>query len=135
MSLTYISHSKTSTNPGTSTLSCNKLAILWKNKPSVFLQRYKLYMSLVLSILIYECESWTSTADLERQIQAFVNKCYRGLLGISYRTQNKRRCMTTGQNTRRASGARSFYCQLSSVASYHGLAMSIVMICCRRSCF
>ena len=28
---------------------------------------------------------------------------------------------------------RSFYCQLSSVASYHGLAMSVVIIRCRTS--
>ena len=32
-----------------------------------------------------------------------------------------------------SSDGRSFYCQPSSVASYHGSVMSIVMILCRRS--
>ena len=45
----------------------------------------KLYKSMVLSILLTGCKSCTLTADLERQIQAFKNNCYRKRLGISYR--------------------------------------------------
>ena len=48
------------------------------------MDEWKPYISLDLSILIYGCESWTSTADPERQIQDFENKCYRGMYGISY---------------------------------------------------
>ena len=44
----------------------------------------KLNKSLVLSILLYECESWTLTADLERRIEAFENKSYRRMLDILY---------------------------------------------------
>ena len=38
-----------------------------------------------LSIFLYACESWTLTADLERRIQATEMRCYRRLLGISYK--------------------------------------------------
>ena len=38
-----------------------------------------------MSVVLYGFESWTLTADLERRIQAFENKCFRRMLGISYR--------------------------------------------------
>ncbi len=50
--------------------------------------KFKLYKTLVLSILMYGCESWTLTADLERRIQAFEHKCFRKLLRLSY-TEHK----------------------------------------------
>ena len=40
--------------------------------------------SLVISIFLYACESWTLTADLEKRTQAFEMRCYRRLLNISY---------------------------------------------------
>ena len=61
------------------------LAVPWKNKAISFPTKIKLHKSLDLSILLYGCVSWTLTADLERQIQAFENKCYRRMLFISYR--------------------------------------------------
>ena len=39
----------------------------------------------MLSVLLYGCESWTLLAETERKIQAFEHKCFRKLLGISYR--------------------------------------------------
>jgi len=62
-----------------------RLSVLWRNKAISFPTKIKLYKSLVLSVLLYGCESWTLTTDLERRIQAFENKCYRRMLGISYR--------------------------------------------------
>ena len=41
--------------------------------------------SLVTSIFQYACESWTLTADFQRRIQATKMRCYRKLLGISYK--------------------------------------------------
>ena len=41
--------------------------------------------SLVMSIFIYACGSWTLTADTERRIQALEMRCLRKLLGITYR--------------------------------------------------
>ena len=40
--------------------------------------------SLVLSIFLYACVSWTLTAELEKRTQAFEMRCYRRLLNISY---------------------------------------------------
>ena len=41
--------------------------------------------SLVTSIFLYACESWTLTAELRRKIQAMEMRCYRKILRISYR--------------------------------------------------
>ena len=41
--------------------------------------------SVVISIFQYACESWTLTADTERRIRAVEMRCFRRLLGISYR--------------------------------------------------
>ena len=47
--------------------------------------KIQLCNSLVLSVLLYECDSRTMTADRVRRIHAFENKCNRRMLGISYR--------------------------------------------------
>ena len=41
--------------------------------------------SLVTAILLYACESWTLTAELQRRIQAMEMRCYRKILHISYK--------------------------------------------------
>ena len=41
--------------------------------------------SLVISIFLYVCESWTLTAELKRRIQAKEMRCYRKILRISYK--------------------------------------------------
>ena len=41
--------------------------------------------SLVTSIFLYACESWTLTAELQRRIQAVEMRCYRKILHISYK--------------------------------------------------
>ena len=41
--------------------------------------------SLVTSIILYTCESWTLTAELQRRIQATEMMCYRKTLYISYK--------------------------------------------------
>ena len=40
--------------------------------------------SLVTSIFLYACESWTLTGELQRRIQAMEMRCYRKILRISY---------------------------------------------------
>ena len=40
--------------------------------------------SLVTSIFLYACESWTLTAELQRRIQAMEMRCYRKILRFSY---------------------------------------------------
>ena len=41
--------------------------------------------SLVTSIFLCACESWTLTAELQRRIQAMEMRCYRKILHISYK--------------------------------------------------
>ena len=41
--------------------------------------------SLVTSIFLYACESWTLTAEFQRRIQAMEMRCYRKILHISYK--------------------------------------------------
>ena len=41
--------------------------------------------SLITSIFLYACESWTLTAELQRRIQAMEMRCYRKILHISYK--------------------------------------------------
>ena len=41
--------------------------------------------SLVTSIFLYACESWTLTAELQRRVQAMEMRCYRKMLHISYK--------------------------------------------------
>ena len=41
--------------------------------------------SLVASIFLYACESWTLTAEFQRRIQAMEMRCYRKILRISYK--------------------------------------------------
>ena len=62
-----------------------RLERVFKSNNISFRTKYHLYKSLVTSILMYGCESWTLTAELEKRIQAFENKCHRKLLKISYK--------------------------------------------------
>jgi len=41
--------------------------------------------SLELSIFLYACETWTLTAELQRKILTMEMRCYRKILGISYK--------------------------------------------------
>ena len=45
----------------------------------------RLMRSLVTSIFLYACESWTLTKELQRRIQAMEMRCYRKLLHISHK--------------------------------------------------
>ena len=41
--------------------------------------------SLVHSIFLYACESWTLTAELEKKVNTMEMRCFRNLLGICYK--------------------------------------------------
>ena len=72
------------TRIATATAAMARLTRVWKSKMS-FATKYHLYKSLVVSIVLYGCETWTLHAEEERRIQAFEYKCMRRLLKISYR--------------------------------------------------
>ena len=60
-----------------------KLSSIWKSSISFF-TKFHLYKSLVVSVLLYGCETWTLLADTERRIEAFELKCWRRLLRLTY---------------------------------------------------
>ena len=61
-----------------------KLKTIWIDKNITLNSKIRLMRSLVISIFLYACESWTLTVDLERRIQALEMRCFRKLLEISY---------------------------------------------------
>ena len=69
---------------------------IWRDRNITLRSKIRLLRSLVISIFLYACESWTLTADLQRRIQAMEMRCYRRLLNISYTEHNK--CGGTQQN-------------------------------------
>ena len=67
------------------TLAMTKLTVIWRSNQINPKAKINLYTSLVRSILLYGCQSWTSTVDTERRIRAFETKSYRKILRITYR--------------------------------------------------
>ena len=65
--------------------SMTKLTTIWRNREISFPTKLKLYKALIQTILLYGSESWTLTAETTKRIQSFEMKCYRKLLGISWR--------------------------------------------------
>ena len=61
-----------------------KLAPIWKDKNILLSSKIRLMHSLVISIFLYACESWTLTAEIERKIQAMEMRCYRKVLNVSH---------------------------------------------------
>ena len=67
------------------TAAATKLKVIWNDKNIAISSTISLMRSLAMSIFLYECETWTITADIERRIQALEMRCFRKLLGTSYR--------------------------------------------------
>ena len=68
------------------TAALSRLKIIWRDKNISLASKVKLMWTLILhvSTFLYGCESWTSTAEIEKRIQALEMRCYRRLLNISY---------------------------------------------------
>ena len=62
-----------------------KLGPIWRDGNISLGSKVKLMRSLVVSVFLCACESWTLAAELGRGTQAFGMRCCRGLLNISYR--------------------------------------------------
>ena len=67
------------------TAALTKLKPIWRDNNISLGSKVKLMRSLVISIFLYACESWTLIAELEKRTQAFEMRCYRRLLNISYK--------------------------------------------------
>ena len=67
------------------TASLTRLKPVWIEKSIFLSSKIRLMRSLVTSIFLYDCESWTLTAELQRRMKAMEMRCYRKILHISYK--------------------------------------------------
>ena len=67
------------------TAEVTKLKVIWNGKNIAISSKIRLMRSLAMSIFLYAFETWTITADIERRIQVLEMRCFRKLLGISYK--------------------------------------------------
>ena len=67
------------------TAALTRLKPIWIDKSISLSSKIRPMCSLVTSIFLYACESWTLTAELQRRIQAMEMRCYRKILRISYK--------------------------------------------------
>ena len=67
------------------TSALTRLKPVWNDSSIPLSSKIQLMHSLVTSIFLYACESWTLTAELQRRIQAMEMRCYRKILRISYK--------------------------------------------------
>ena len=67
------------------TAALTRLKPVWIEKSISLSSKIRLMHSLVTSIFLYACESWTLTAEPQRRIQAMEMRCYGKILCISYR--------------------------------------------------
>ena len=65
------------------TTALTRLKPAWIDKSISLSSKIQLMLSLVTSIFLDACESWTLTAELQRRIQAMEMRCYRKILHIS----------------------------------------------------
>src|SRR5207244_7948535 len=73
---------------GQATSAFTRLDTIRKSNTLSFKVKVTIFKTLVVSIFLYGCESWTLNADKCRRIQAFEMKAFRKLLRISY-TEHK----------------------------------------------
>ena len=67
------------------TAALTRLKPVWNDRSISLSSKIRPMRSLVISIFLYTCESWTLTAELQRRIQAMEMRCYRNILRISYK--------------------------------------------------
>ena len=63
----------------------SRLKMIWKDKQISLSSKIRLLRSLVISVFLYACESWTLNSYLEKRIASLEMRCLRQLLGIDYR--------------------------------------------------
>ena len=67
------------------TAALTRLKPVWNDRSISLRSKIRLMRSLVTSIILYACESWTLPAEFRRRIQAFEMRCYRKILHTSYK--------------------------------------------------
>ena len=70
------------------TAALTRLKPVWNDRSISLSSKIPLMRSLVTSIFLYACESWTLTAELQRRIQVKAMRCYRKINEeVSVKTQ------------------------------------------------
>ena len=67
------------------TAAVTKLNVICNDKNIAISCKIRMMRFLAMSIFVYTCEKWTITTDIEKRIQTLEMRCFRKLLGISYR--------------------------------------------------
>ncbi|KAI0208989.1 hypothetical protein LSAT2_006333 [Lamellibrachia satsuma] len=67
------------------TAALTRLKPLWNDRNIMVSSKIRLMRSLVMSIFLYACETWTLSADLQKRIQTMEMRCFRKILRISYK--------------------------------------------------
>ena len=67
------------------TAALARLKTTWNDKHISLSSKIRHMRSLVISVLLHACETWTLTAEILRKLQATEMRCFRKLLTISYR--------------------------------------------------
>ena len=67
------------------TTALTRLSPVWNDGSISLSSKIRLMCSLVTSIFLYTCESWTLPAELQKGIQAMKMRCYHKVLRISYK--------------------------------------------------
>ena len=67
------------------TAALTRVKPVWNNRSISLSSKIPLMRSLVTSIFLCACESWTLTAEFQRRIQAMEMRCYCKILPISYK--------------------------------------------------
>ena len=52
------------------------------------------YLTLVVMVALYGCESWSVTAEIERVLRSFQTVCMRVMCGVSKRAMREERIST-----------------------------------------
>ena len=65
------------------TAALTRLKPVWNDRSISLSSKTRLMHSLVTSTFLYACESWTLTAELQREIEAMKMRCYLKILHIS----------------------------------------------------
>ena len=67
------------------TAALTRLEPVWNDRSISLSSKIQWMRSFVTPILLYACESWTLTAELQGKTQAMEMRCYRKILRISYK--------------------------------------------------
>ena len=89
---------------------------IWRGDDVSLGSKVGLMRSLVVSMFLYACESWTLTAELEKRTQAFEMRCCRRLLNISYKDH-----VTNEEVRRKTQAAIGEYDELLTLVKKRGL--------------